>query len=209
MNGKINRSIRKMVKGLAVGMAMTVMFAGIAGAGATEDTVVLIVTPIFNLSVNISSGVQQFGAADVNLGESRTLCVGNICNDGNITSYWQKKSDNTLAPTTDWTLLNSGTPTKNNFRLLAVTTGTGVRPDFTDTYTTVDDNVLIAGNHASNDYNVTNDWTNLTEGSGAMEHEAYADGLSTRSLWVSIMMPKTITSQDTQSITLSVKAITQ
>ena len=194
---------------LAMMLVLGLVMAGTAGAGQ-EDTVVLVVTPAFNLSVNISSTTHEFGDADITLGESRTLCVGNICNDGNVTTIWQKQSaDANGSAGLDWTLITAGNPDTDDFRLLAVTTGTGVRPGFTGTYDSLDADVLLAGDHGSDDYNVTKTWTDLSEGSGAMEHEALTDELSTRSLWVSIMMPQTITAGDVQSITLSVQALTQ
>ena len=194
---------------LLLGLLLVAMIAGPSFAG-TADTVVLVVTPAFNLSVNISSTTHEFGDADITLGESRTLCVGNICNDGNVTSYWQKQSADATGETAlDWTLQTTGLCDKNEFRLLAVTTGTGVRPGFTGTYDSVDANVLLAGDHELTDYAVTKTWTDLTEGNGNMDHEALTDELSTRSLWVSIMLPRTVTAGDVQSITLSVQALTQ
>ena len=60
----------KLIK--AIGL---VMFLGTAlMAGQQTDTVLLTITPAFNLSVNISSTTGDFGS-NVGLGESRTICV--------------------------------------------------------------------------------------------------------------------------------------
>ena len=71
------------MKKLMMGVVMLLMLGGVAGA-VTTDSVLLIVSPVFNLSVNIVNSSATFGALDI--GSSKTILVGQVWNDGNITS---------------------------------------------------------------------------------------------------------------------------
>jgi len=184
------------------------LFAGTAAAQGNHD-ISLYVTPVYNLSVNISSTTNSFGDGPLTLGESRTICVGTIANDGNVPARWQKRSGNSSGESEDWTLVTSGAPGIDQFRLLAVTTHTALKPDFTNGFTGLNDNTLIDGDHTSeNRLGVRDTWDWLTEGgSSSPAHEPFETEYSTRSLWMSIMMPSQITTGQAQSITLSIKAV--
>jgi hypothetical protein len=197
------------------------LMSGIAGAYQTTDSVVLTVTPVFAVSVNISSTTNQFGTASVALGESRTICVGTIQNDGNVSTYWDKKCTTTArdakgTPNT-WTLLTTDVNTGlDNFKLLAITTGTagvGRAPNFTAAWANADSNACIKGRHTvvaptTQLLRVTDTDTSLVEGTGASSSPKHVAG-ETRLLWVSIMMPTTITDAvGAYSMTLSVGAKT-
>lgn len=193
-------------------LAVLMLFLAVSPAFALpEDTVELIVNPLFTLSVAISSATNSFQeGTNITLGESRTMCVGTIVNDGNVTTVWRKQSANAAGATTNWTLETSGVVDKDCFRLLAVTTSTITQPDFTAAWDTNDDNALIHGDHdAADGPCVTDSYTWLTEGGTTCpEHSAFNTVLSTRALWVSIMMPSDISEGSDQTITLSVQAYT-
>ena len=180
-------------------MLLMMCMAGMSHA-VTSDTVYLLITPVFNLSVNISSTTNTFGT-NIPLGTSVTICVGNVMNDGNVTSAWQKRSGNTLNTTAGWTLQTSGTPGQDQFRLLAVTTGVTVSPDFTSGSS----NRCIVGDHQGL-MSVTSTSSELVEAPSATVSPSHATG-ETKNLWVSIMMPTNVTGGDEQTVTLEVKAI--
>lgn len=82
------------------------VFLLVAGAGygySTTDTVTLTVLPLINLSVNISSATGDFGG--VNLGSSKSICIGDIINDGNVDAQWDKAGSNS----TNWSLWDTAT----------------------------------------------------------------------------------------------------
>ena len=178
--------------------------------GAQEDTVILTVNPVFSLSVNISSTTNSFGtgsgyANDVVLGTSRTICVGEIENDGNVSSKWQKRASGDTDPSAgdEWYLLSSSSVVtgQNTFQLLAITTGTETSPNFTGS----GDDQMIAGDLGKIMVSSIT-WTDLTEGSTASPVHPKTEK---RRLWASILMPTNITTDGTQSITLSVRAMVQ
>jgi len=175
-----------------------------SGYGLTSDSVLLTVQPIFNLSVNISSTSGSFGyGSALPLRTSYTLCVGLISNDGNVTSGWQKSTGATATGTTlNWALITSGTPYTDQFRLLAVTTGVGLTPNFTSGGTGPDDRCL-QGDHQGL-LCVKSTYDDLGEGGTSGPKHATGE---TRDLWVSIMMPYDVTGGDAETITLSVKAV--
>ena len=181
-------------------LLMIAVMAGMAGMShaVTTDSVMLTVTPVFNLSVNIASNSGTFGS-NVTLRSSVTICVGHVSNDGNVTSGWQKQSANCGAGTNAWTLITTGTPDLNQFRLLAVTTGVGVTPNFTSA--TADR--CIEGDH---DGSLTVNSTAMTDISEGDAESPYHTTGETRDLWVSIMMPYSVTSGEEKTITLSVQA---
>jgi hypothetical protein len=132
-------------------LAVLMMLIGGIALGGQTDTVVLTVNPVFSLSVNISSATNSFGtgdgyANDVVLGTSRTICVGEIENDGNVSAKWQTM-------------------------------------------------IVKSSNY-----------TDLTEGGTESPKHPKTEK---RSLWATILMPTNITTDGTQSITLSVRAIVQ
>jgi len=185
---------------MLLALGLVVLVGGLAYA-VTTDSVYLTVTPKYNLSVNISSTSHTFGSA-VDIGSSVTICIGQIENDGNITTKWQKKSANTSG---GWTLVTSGTPGADSFRLLAITTGTALSP------TIIGGNPgtgCIDGTHDSGQLGVTSaGLTDLIEGGAASPTHPR---LETRKLWASIMMPTNILSAgagNEQTITLSIQAI--
>jgi len=183
-------TMRKLI--LALGLVALV--GGLAGA-VTTDSVLLTITPAFNLSVNISSTTQTFGS-NIALKTSATICVGQIMNDGNVSSKWQKMtaSASAGANSSKWTLLTDGYTATDEFRLLVITTGTAVSPTTSGS--------CIVGTPAT--IRATTSMTDLTEGGAASPTHAVSE---TKSLWVSIMMPVNITKGDEQTITLSVTAV--
>jgi len=182
---------------LTLVLGLMVLVGGIAGA-LTTDSVLLTVKPVFNLSVNISSTTNTFGSAVV-LGTSVTICVGQIENDGNVSSKWQKQTPTASGATGNvWTLLTSGTPGTDQFRLLAISTGTSVSPDLYGAANAT----CIRGDHTV--IGVTGNLTDLTEGGGASPNHATGE---TRKLWASIMMPVNTTNGNEQTITLSIQAV--
>jgi hypothetical protein len=201
----IKRGGERIMNRLIAAVALVVLVSGIAGA-LTTDTVMLTITPAFNLSVNISSATGAFGA-DVTLGSSRTICVGQVTNDGNVSSKWQKLSaSQTGTDTTSggkvWSLVTSGTPTTDEFRLLAITTGTAINPTIHGGGAMTSN--CMDGDHTATGMGMTNGPTDLTEGGVSSPNHAMKE---TKSLWVSVMMPVNVTGGLEQTITLSVKAI--
>ena len=198
-------------------LGLIVLICGIASALQTTDLVILTVTPVFQVSVNISSTTNDFGevagaAGTVNLGSSRTICVGRIQNDGNVATYWDKWAQSTAADngTGTWTLDTTNiTPGLDHFRLLAVTTGTAVNPNFLGSGT----NRTIAGNQSAEGKLMVKGGVgaknNLVEGplTSAVSPRHVAGEY--RNLWVSIMMPSSISgATGAYSMTLSVMAKT-
>ena len=192
---------------IAIGLLM--LLSGIAAA-LTTDSVVLTVQPNFNLSVNISSATYGFGSLD--LGTTSTLCIGQIENDGNVSSKWQKqassRSDCASTPSTNgWSLVSGdGTYTgSNSLMLLAVTTGTTVLP--TSNGGGFSATACLAGSHNTTGIGVgTGSWTDLTEGGASSPTHPKSE---IRKLWVSLLMPTNTTNGEQQTITLSVQAIVQ
>ena len=183
--------MKKVLLALALGLAVT------GGAQAvTTDSVMLLVTPVFNLSVNISSTTNQFGT--LALKTSATICVGNISNDGNVTAAWQKMAGNAIGGAHPWTLVTTGTPGSDRFRLLAVTTGTTASPSFVGT---MGASCIISDHQITG---VTNSLSDLTEGATTGPNHPTGE---TRNLWVSIMMPTDVTGGQEQTITLSIQAV--
>jgi hypothetical protein len=177
---------------------LAVMLIGVVGAyGVTTDSVILTVTPLFNLSVNISSTSGTFGSLP--LGSSRTICVGDVMNDGDVDAHWEKAATNT----NNWTLLSNGTCGKDQFRLLVVTTAPLIAPTFAGTG--IASQECIAGDHGGQMATGTAGvFSDLLEGGTATVTHTIG---TTRSLWVSIMMPTQLSSSIQQTITLSIQAI--
>jgi len=193
---------------ILIGLIAVVIFSGIASA-LTTDSVLLTITPSFNLSVNISSASYDFGSS-VDLGTTRTICVGQIENDGNVASKWQKATASQTGTTGNtWTLLTGNNNNPNDltgidtFKLLIVSTGTGVEPDLTSTNTS---NRCLIGNHDLLSPGIGSNYNDLTEGGAASPIHPKSE---TRKLWVSLLMPTNITTDAQQTITLSVQALTQ
>ena len=181
-------------------LGLVLVLAGLGSAQAiTTDSVILTILPLFNLSINISSTTNTFGS--VNIKSSVSICVGQLTNDGNVTSGWQKMTPNRTSASAagSWSLITSGSTGADTFRLLAVSTGTGVSPTFSGTPA----NSVILGDSGGL-LGVTNAFTELTEGGGAVS-PVHNTG-ETKSLWVSIMLPLNVTSAMEQTITLSVRA---
>lgn len=189
------------LKSFLVFVLIAAINCGIATAQVADSgTLTLAVIPIYNLSVNISSAANNFGV-NIPLGSSRTICVGNIGNDGNIISKWQKRTAAvTQSAGTAWTLKTSGNPGTDEFRLLAVSTGMAVVPDYCGGGTANDS--CIEGAHDT--IGVTDSFTDLTEGGNAGPTMYPGE---TRKLWTSIMMPPVISSGNEQTITLSIRAV--
>jgi len=187
-----------LVMRLVLALVLVGLVAGLAVA-LTTDSVLLTITPVFNLSVNISSTTNTFGPS-VSLGSSVTICVGQITNDGNVSSKWQNQTPTGSGATGNvWTLVTSGTPGTDQFRLLAISTGTSINPTFcAGAYTSC----IKVNDHAT--IGVTTNMTDLTEGGAASPNHATGE---TKSLWASIMMPVNTTNGAEQTITLSIKAV--
>ena len=176
----------------------------------TTDSVILTVTPSFNLSVNISSQTYDFGlAGQVDLGTTRTLCIGLIENDGNVASKWQKITPSQTGTSGDkWSLLtgDGNNPNDitgiNTFKLLVISTGETTSPDLTSTDTT---NRCLMGDH-DQICATAGTYTDLTEGGADSPKHPKSEK---RKLWASLMMPTNITTSGQQTITLSVLAIVQ
>ena len=197
------------MKRMIIAVTIVAVMCGLALA-AGEDNVQLYVHPAWSMSVNISSTTGFFaGGTAITLGESRTLCVGWVCNDGNVSSRWQKQTANTGSTANDWSLVTTGTPGSNQFRLLAVTTSTAASPTFSGGAAFgLNSNICITGEHGSTNTSVAASYYDLTEGgNGSPTHGAFNVESTTRSLWVSIMMPKDITSSTDKTITLSINAL--
>ena len=177
-----------------------IALVGSMAQAITTDTVTLTVTPVFNLSVNISSATNTFGS-NVVLCTSKTICVGQIANDGNVTSKWQKLTGNAGSAGTAWTLATTGMPGTNQFRLLAISTGVATDP----TYATGNaSNACIDGDHQV--IGVTGAATDLTEQGTNTLGVSHIAG-ETKKLWASLMMPTNVTTSGEQTITLSIVAV--
>ena len=204
--GSLGRRIGKggggeRMKRIIIAVALIAVMSGI-GLAISPDSVQLYVSPAFSMSVNISSTTNQFaGGNAVNLGESRTLCVGWVCNDGNVSSRWQKQTANSG----NWTLVTDGATGFNQFRLLAITTGTATLPGTSAVFSEAANTCLGGSTTAI----VTAGYTDLAEG-GLISptHAPFNVALTTRSLWVSIMMPSDVTDSVAKTITLSIQAVT-
>ena len=199
-------TMRKII--LIVGI---LVLAGSAAFALTTDSVLLTVTPVFTLSVNISSDTGTFGT-NVTLGSSKTICVGDITNDGNVSAKWQKsaasQSGCATGGTYGWSLVsgNGTNPSANQFKLLVVTTGTTVSPDKTAGGSTFADSAMAGDHVVATGIGCSAAATDLMEGgTTAPSHPAS----EARKLWVSILMPKNVSVSDQQTITLSVTAVAQ
>ena len=190
------------------------LIALIAGPvlAATEDTVILTVTPSVSRSINISSTTGTFGTG-LTLGTSVTICVGKIENDGNVSAKWQKRAQaNSGSAGQVWTLVaTEASPTKDEFRLLAVTTAPATYPDQVSDGNAIASGDLecLEGDHAPGDsgLGVTTVYQDLTEGGAVAATHYTVDNSSARFLWVSLMMPPEVTDGNRQSMTLSIQAV--
>ena len=191
------------MKRIVLGLLLVMGMAAVSHA-LTTDSVVLTVTPVFNMSINISSTSYTFGATAV-LRTSISICVGAIMNDGNVTAGWQKATDGAHSASTsnDWSLITTGTPFTNQFRLLAITTGVGKSPNFCGGGAPAAS--CLNGNHQGlMSVDDTATFSDLVEGGTASPVHSTGE---TRELWVSLMMPYSVTSGDEQTVTLSVRAV--
>lgn len=192
---------------MLLSLCLVLLFAGIAGAVPTSDNVVLTIVPLFNVSVNISSTTGTFGAT-VDMHESRTICVGDIMNDGTVATYWGKSAGNAICttPAFTWTLKDDGYPGLDEFSLLAVTADVATSPAYTGTLTGGVDCLLEGDHHVTGgDIGIqAGTFTSLTDAGTSPKHVVG----TTRKLWVSLMMPDSITEGGTYSVTLSVQAKT-
>jgi len=188
----------ELVMRLILVVELVVLVSGIC-MGLTTDSVLLTVKPVFNMSVNISSTTGTFGS-NVGVRSSVTICVGQIENDGNVSTGWQKLTSSQSGATSGgWTLKTSGTPGRDEFRLLAISTGVSVDP------TIIGGDPLsgcIDGDHTV--IGVGQVATDLTEGGTDSPNHVTGE---TRKLWASIMMPYDVTTGNEQTITLSIKAV--
>jgi len=100
-----------------------------------------------------------------------------------------------------WTLAEATDQGQNKFHLLVVTTGVGAAVAMCGGGS--QDNSCVNGNHGILNVRTTGTWTDLTEGAAAAEVHGVNE---TRRLWVSIMMPLTSTTGNTQTMTLSIRA---
>ena len=179
-----------------------VLLLGIAGIAqaVTTDTVTLVVTPVYNLSVNIVNDTTNYQT--MSMGSSKTLNIGKIWNDGNVSSNWEKQASNSSG---GWTLDVNGAPGQDAFSLLAIATGTAWTPKF-DSGSSAD-SILALGTSQTYCY-VPAVFNDLTDGdANAAASISYPTGM-TADLWVSLLMPTDITISSEQTITLSVKATT-
>lgn len=188
---------------LILAIGLVVLVSGIAGA-LTTDSVLLTITPVFNLSVNISSTTNTFGS-NIPLKSSVTICVGQITNDGDVSSKWQKGTESqtgTASGKTKWTLITGGTPGKDEFRLLAISTGTNTDPSFCGA------SAGVSAIKVSTDtvIGVTTSLTDLTEGGSSPDSPSHPVS-ETRRLWASVMMPSSLTYSGEQTITLTIQAV--
>ena len=201
---------------LALTLGLIVLVCGVASAFQTTDSVILLVTPAFNLSVNISSTTNSFG--DVDLKTSATICVGDIVNDGNVDSYWEKcavaSAENGQA-SNSWALAvtpadyNATVPAGDRlFRLLALTTGTAMSDGM---FTSATSNRLLAGRHEAGTacLAVKSTFDDLVESGNDTTSPLHAgNSVSVKRLWVSIMMPCNVNGPGPYTMTLSVRATT-
>ena len=182
-------------------IALLIALVGFASA-ETTDSVTLVVTPVYNLSVNIVNATTNYET--MNLGASKTLNIGKIWNDGNVSAHWQKQA---AASSSGWSLNPTGAPGQNEFSLLAIATGTTVTPRF-ESGSSVD-SILALGTSQSYCY-VPAVFNDLTDGAeNAAGSVDYVAGM-TADLWVSLLMPTDVTGAgaNEQTITLSVQAVT-
>ena len=180
-------------------LVLVLGMAGVAGA-ATTDTVTLVVTPVYNLSVNIVNSTTDYET--MAMGSSKTLNIGKIWNDGNVSANWEKQASNSSG---GWSLVAAGAPAQDEFSLLAIATGTAWTPKFESGSSA--DSILALGTSQTYCY-VPSVFDDLTDGdANAAASIAYVAGM-TADLWVSLLMPTDITISGEQTITLSVKATT-
>ena len=175
-------------------IGVVLMLMGGAAGAVTTDSVTLTVTPVYNLSVNITNSSTNFGLLDI--GSSKTLNVGNIWNDGNVSADWEKTASNSSG---GWTLDADGYPGQNNFSLLAIATGAAMTPNLEGAAVSSIIRSVAEGY-------VTSGYTELVDGIAAASQVYPAN--RTANLWVSLMMPTDITLSGEQTITLSVRAKT-
>ena len=189
-------------------LLVVLLLLGLGGGivyAASPDMVYLTVTPIFNLSINISSTSYDFGGgASVDLGDSRTICVGLIENDGTVASIWQKQASTLITANSPdsnkWTLVTNNRPGKNEFQLLVISTG--------DTSVV---NLNTGGTWPNKSMvgieplqTVTGSYTDLVEGGTESPIHPRSE---TRKLWATLLMPTNITTTGGATITLSVQAV--
>ena len=185
--------------------SLIVFLAGIVSA-VTHDTIRLTVTPLFNLSVNISSTTQDFGA--INVASSKTIDIGTIINDGNVSTYWEKQCSNSAdsGGADKWTVDPNGSPAVDYFSLLLITTGTALVPTYVGG--TAADSIMDLGTEESYAYVTEGSYSTLTDGAGSTRSPFHLPYTTTRELWCSIMMPTSVIDSAQQTITLSIQAAT-
>lgn len=184
------------MKRYLIGVVVLMMLSGVAEA-ITPDSVVLTVTPVYTLSVNITNTSTNFGL--LSMGSSKTLNVGNICNDGNVSTHWEKQASDSAG----WKLKAGGTPLTDEFTLLAIATGTAADPSFEGASS--NDSIMKLAKQ-ENCRLSSGVYTDLTDGLATTSSVFVA--LKTMNLWVSIKMPTDVTISAQQTITLSVQATT-
>lgn len=188
------------MKRILIGMMLLMLGVGMSHA-LTTDSVVLTVTPVFNLSVNIASDTHTFGSLSIKA--SATICVGIIEQDGNVTEGWQKVASVNGGTGGAWTINSTGSQGTDTFGLLAIATGTLASPTFAQETGSAADSRMDTDN-IDGDIRVTTALSELMLGSVAAP--TYYPG-DTHRLWVSIMMPTNVTDSRQQTISLSVRAI--
>ena len=176
-----------------------IALVSVVGSAVTTDTIVITVTPVYNLSVNIVENTTYFGTIEV--GSSKTVRAGNIWNDGNITTNWEKQVSSPSSG--GWALDIDGHPGEDEFCLLAISTVTTAKPDVINT---VDNSIMDLGSLTDHYCRPSDEWNDLTEGAGSTASGTYVQN-TTRDLWISIMLPTNVTASGSQEITLSVRAV--
>jgi hypothetical protein len=190
---KLIRSSRAGWISLALGMFFAL--AGISHA-ATTDTAVLSVTPgnfLYGVVIssplnNGSNGTTGYDFTQVNLGATTISTVAiHVNNAGNVPEYFSIAISNSNPD--GWTAINSGVPGFNQFELLGHLETTG------------------AGEPNSGAFNVNTDTITVSVPSTAAGRYGQATqtnpGIS-EDLYLKLIMPSSVSSQNAQTMTLSV-----
>jgi hypothetical protein len=156
---------------------------------ANPDSINLLITPTYNLSVNIQDTEYNFSSgSNIDLGDTTVNTAAiTVENDGDVRSYWQKECDDD-----DWTIETSASAIlgQNKFRLGAMMQGS--QPDQSDFDLSLD-SILVTGaaTHLFGGY--------------------HKDPTDTGSLWLRIEVPNEVAAGggSEQTLVFSVTAVAQ
>ncbi len=157
---------------ILLGMVMVVGLASLSFA-ATSDTIDLLVTPITNVSVNITQ--TDYNYMSVALGNGTTVNTSAITveNDGDVQASWDHRATDATYNTSTWDLVYAGSAASTDELRLWADINTTQPASFPDTVA----------------YRVTTYDTSLNDGANIPSQDQ-------RNLWIKLEMPWSVTGVD-------------